>query len=104
MLSNHFDSMILGTIFNGQGSVIAVAGTHRTTLRKLVAAYVRGLSLRLGNWRALAFKRASAGITATRWCPTPAMAVCPSNSASRRQRHQRWMSGVVVDPGTVGVR
>jgi hypothetical protein len=97
MQSNHFDSMILGTIFHGQGSVIAVDGTHRTTLRKLVSASVRGLSLRLGNWRALALKRASAGMT-------PAMAVCPSNSASRCQRHQRWMSGVAVDPGTVGVR
>ena len=51
MHSNHFDSMILGTISNGQGSVIAVDGTHRTTLRKLVA-FVRGLSLRLGDWRA----------------------------------------------------
>ena len=95
---NHFDNMILGTICNGQGSVIAVDGTHRTTLRKLVATYVRGLSLRLGDWRALALKRAA------EWCATPAMAVCPSNSANRRQRHQRWMSGVVVDPGTVGVR
>src|SRR5262245_13417578 len=98
MHSNHFDSMILGTISIGQGSVIAVDGTHRTTLRKQIAAYLRGHSLRLGEWRALALKRAAG------WRATPAMAVCPSNSASRRQRHERWMSGVVVDPGTVGVR
>jgi hypothetical protein len=98
MRSNYFDSMILGTLSIGQGSEIAVDGTHRTTLRKLVAAYVRGLSLRLGEWRALAQKRAAG------WHATPAMAACPSNSASRRQRHERWMSGVVVDPGTVGIR
>jgi hypothetical protein len=98
MHSNHFDSMILGTFFQGQGSVIAVDGTHRTTLRKLVAAYVRGLSLRVGDWRALALKRAAA------WCATPSMAVCPSNSANRRQREQRWKSVVAATSGTVGVR
>jgi hypothetical protein len=96
MHSYHFDSMILGTISNGQGSVIAVDGTHRTTLRKLVA-FVRGLSLHLGDWRALALKRAHAEMA-------PAMAVCPSYSANRRQRNSRWMSAVVVDSGPVGVR
>jgi hypothetical protein len=96
MHSNHFDSMVLGTNLFGQGSVIAVDGTHRTTLRKLVA-FVRGLSLRLGDWRALVLKRAHAGIT-------PAVAVCPSYSANRRQRNSRWMSAVVVDSGPVGVR
>jgi hypothetical protein len=98
---NHFDNMILGTIANGQGSVIAVGGTHRTTLRKTVASFVRGLSLRLGDWRALALKRATA--------MSPAPAVCPSYSADRRQRQDRWMSAVVVDSnvddrGPVGVR
>lgn len=96
MHSNHFDSMILGTNAFGQGSMIAVGGTHRTTLRKLVASY-RGLSLRLGDWRALVLKRATAAMV-------PAVAVCPSNSANRRQREQRWMSAVVVDRGPVGVR
>jgi hypothetical protein len=98
MRSNHFDSMILGAISIGQGCTIAVDGAHRTTLRTLVAAFVRGLSLRLGDWRALALKRAAAATT-------PALAVCPSYSANRRQReNQRWMSAVVVDSGPAGVR
>jgi len=92
MQSNHFDSTILGAIINGQGFV--VVGTHRTTLRVLIAKFARSLSLRLGSWRAL--KRMPAGMT-------PALATCPCYTAGRQQRHQRWMSGVVVDPGTVGV-
>ena len=97
MHSNHFDSMILGTNSIGQGSMIAVGGTHRTSLRNLVASFVRGLSLRLGDWRALALKRATAAMS-------PALAVCPSYSANRRQRETRWMSAVVVDSAPVGVR
>jgi hypothetical protein len=95
MQSNYFDSTILGTINHGQA--IAVDGMHRATLREMAVKFARLLSLRLGAWRALAMKRALAGMT-------PATATCPSYSASRRQRDQRWMSGVVVDPGTVGVR
>lgn len=103
MHSNQFDNMILGTINNGQGFVGAVEGTHRAALRVLVAKFARRLSLRLGSWRALSIKR-TAG-----WRMTPVTAVamvaamCPSYSATRRQRDQRWMPGVVVDPGTVGV-
>jgi hypothetical protein len=97
MLSIIFDNMILGTISNGQGSLIAVDGTHRTTLRTTVESFVRGLSLRYDAWRALVLKRAAA------WCAMPAVAVCPSNSANRHQRDQRWMSAVVVDHGPVGV-
>jgi hypothetical protein len=92
MRSNHFDSTILGTIIHGQA--IAVEGTHRNSLRVLIAKLTRRLSLRLGAWRSLG--RTPAGLT-------PAMATCPSYSGSRFQRDQRWMSGVVVDPGTVGV-
>lgn len=104
MRSNHFDSTILGFHFNGQGSVNAVEATHRTTLRTLIAKFARRLSLR-GSWRSL--KRTLVG--SLPWGEiaimgmTPAMATCPSYRASRCQRHQRWMSGVVVDPGTVGV-
>jgi hypothetical protein len=102
MQSNIFGNMILGTIFNGQGSTNAVGRTHRSTLRSLVAFLVRGLALRLGKWQALAIKCWPAEAA-------PALAVCPSYSASRRQRHERWMSGVAVDSvavdcGTVGVR
>jgi len=96
MRINHFDSMILGTITNGQGSISAVEGTHRAALRILVAKYARRLSLCLGSWRALMLKRAAAATT-------PAMAMCPIDSGSRRQRDQRWLPGVVVDTGTVGV-
>jgi hypothetical protein len=97
MNSNHFDSMNLGITNIGQGIAIAVEGTHRSALRVLVAKFARRLALRLCGWRAFAIKSMpTAGMT-------PAMATCPSYSATRRQRHERWMSGVVVDPGTVGV-
>ena len=97
MRFNYFDNMILGTNHNGQGFVNAVERTHRAALRILVSKIARRLSWQLGSWRALAIKRmAAAGTTPT--------ATCPSYSGSRRQRHQRWLLGVVVDPGTVGVR
>ena len=92
MQSNHSGNTILGTINHGQA--IAVEGTHRAGLRVLIAKFTRRLSLRLGGWRAL--KRMPAAM--------PAIATCPSYSASRFQRDQRWVAGVVVDPGTVGVR
>jgi hypothetical protein len=95
MRFNHFDSTIHGTITNGQAITNAVEGTHRSTLRDLVLKFARRLSLRLGDWREL--KRTPAGMA-------PAMAMCPSYSASRWQRHQRSVSDVVVvDSGTVGV-
>jgi hypothetical protein len=103
MHSNQFDSSILGTINNGQGFVNAVDGTHRAALRVLVAKFARRLSLRLERWHALSMKRMAG------WRMTPGTtfhvvaATCPSYSATRRQRDQRWMPGVVVDPGTVGV-
>ena len=94
MRFNNFDSMILGTITNGQGFTNAVEGTHRSTLRDLVLKFARRLSLRLGGWR---------GLTRTPGM-APAMAMCPSYSGSRSQRHQRSVSDVVVvDSGTVGV-
>ena len=92
MRFNHFDSLILGAINHGQ--VNAVEGTHRPALRALFARIARCLSLCLGSWCAL--KRMPAGMT-------PATATCPSYSGRSRQRQERWMSGVVVDPGTVGV-
>ena len=104
MRSNHFVSMILGIQNIGQGIVNAVEGTHRSTLRSLFAKFARSLSLR-GSWRSL--KRTPAGSLAFGLTAigrmTPIAATCPSYSATGHQRHQRWMSGVVVDPGTVGV-
>ena len=98
MRFNHFDNMILGTNHNGQGFVNAVERTHRAALRILVSKIARRLSWQLGSWLALAIERMAAAGT------TSATATCPSYSASRRQRHQRWLPGVVCDPGTVGVR
>jgi len=99
MRFNSFDSTIFGFNMNGQGIVNAVERTHRMTLRTLITKFARRLSLR-GSWCVL--KRTLAGSLAIREM-TPAPATCPSYSATRCQRHQRWMSGVVVDPGTVGV-
>jgi hypothetical protein len=92
MQSNHFDIAILGTIHHGQA--IVASGTHRSALRVLFADFARRLSLRLGGWRALTRMPATM---------TPAPATCPSYSGIRSQRDKRWMPGVVVVPGTVGV-
>jgi hypothetical protein len=101
MQANYFDSMNLGINQFGQGSMNAVEGMHRAALRELIAKFARRLSLRLGAWRALSMKRMPAATA------TPIAAICPSYSASRRQRfqrHDRWVPGVVVvDAGTVGV-
>jgi hypothetical protein len=103
MQSNHFDNMNFGSNSFGQG-IVNVEAMHRMTLRTLITKFARRLSLR-GSWRSL--KRTLAGSLAIRMYAisemTPAPATCPSYSATRFQRHQRWMSGVVVDPGTVGV-
>jgi hypothetical protein len=89
----------LGANTLGQGSVIAVNGTGTASLRGLWAAYARGLFWGLGDAIALILKRKAIAGT----MPRPAM--CWTDcSTQRHQRHERWMSGVVVDPGTVGVR
>lgn len=105
MQSNYFGSMNFGFDTNGQGIQNAVERTHRTTLRGLVTRFARRLSLR-GSWRAI--KRTLAGSMASHVHEisplTLAPATCPAYLAGIRfQRDERWMSGVVVDPGTVGV-
>jgi hypothetical protein len=101
MRFNSFDSMNFGIQNIGQGITNAVERTHWATLRTLITGFARRLSLR-GSLRGL--KRTLAGSLAIEISEmTPAPATCPSYSATRCQRHQRWMSGVVVDPGTVGV-
>lgn len=97
MQTNIFDNMILGTFNNSQGIVNAVVGMHRAALRALVAKSARLHSLCLGSWHASFTKRAAG------WHATPIAATCPCYTGLRRQRDQRSMSGVVVDPGTVGV-
>ena len=91
---------------NGQGRVMNVEGTHRIMLRNLISIIARRLSLR-SSWRSLK-RTLTAGSLGHRIYAitemTPAPATCPAyTAATRGQRHQRWMSGVVVDPGTVGV-
>ena len=102
MRFNHFENMnTFGVQFNGQGSVMNVEATHRITLRNLISIIARRLSLR-SSWRSL--KRTLTAGSAAFGGMTPAFATCPAyTAATRGQRHERWMSGVVVDPGTVGV-
>ena len=101
MRFNHFESMnTFGFQFNGQGSVMNVEAKHRITLRSLISIIARRLSLR-SSWRSL--KRTLTAGSAAFGGMTPAPATCPAYTATRCQRHQRWMSGVVGDPGTVGV-
>ncbi len=96
MAANSNVNTILGTQSNGQGSVNAVRSWHGAALRA-IAIEIRGLFMCLGYWQALVLKRKPvATATALATCRTS----CPR---SRHQRHRRWMSGVVVDPGTVGV-
>lgn len=93
MAANLTNNTILGTITCGQANVIAAWDRLVAALR---AAKECGLFLSRGYWYALSLKRLPA---ATIVAPV----TCRPITDSRRQRHQRWMSGVVVDPGTVGV-
>lgn len=95
MAINHIISAILAAKSFGQGSVNAIRGWQAASLRGL-ATCERGLFMCLGYRLALASKRTPAATT-------PMSATCWTTSNRRHQRHQRWLSGVVVDPGTVGV-
>lgn len=103
MLFHYFNSMILGNSKHGQGIKNAVEAMHRETLRARISGYARRLSLR-GSWRSAGF--APAGLLAILGQRPLALATCPCSTATRRQRGDvaaATMSGVVVDPGTVGV-
>jgi hypothetical protein len=93
MAANLTNNTILGTIANGQANVIAAWDRLVAALR---AAKDCGLFLSRRYWYALSLKRMPAAAIA-------APATCRPIIDTRCQRHQRWMSGVVVDPGTVGV-
>ena len=97
MAINHNDNTILGTNFIGQGCVNAVRGWHSAAYLAARAWEACGLFVSRGFWYALGLKRKPAPAM------TPISATCCSTSMRRHQRDQRWMSGVVVDPGTVGV-
>ena len=96
MAINHNSSTILGSV-NAQGSVNAVRGWQASLLR-VASVEIRGLFMCLGDWCALIMKRTPATAYAV-----ATTATCRISSDRRHQRHQRWMSGVVVGPGTVGV-
>lgn len=90
-----FAANLFGNIANAVRGWQAVASRAASSLE---ASVLRGLSSASGYWYALSLKRMPA-------TATPISATCRTIiSDCRHQRHQRWMSGVVVvDPGTVGV-
>jgi len=96
MAANHIANTNFGTKLLGQGTVIAVRGWLASALRA-ISAEASGLFLSRGYRHALSLKRMPA---ATAFAPV----TCRTISDRRLQRHRRWMSGVVVDPGTVGAR
>ncbi len=98
MATNFIQNAITAANLIGKGFVNAVGGWQALALRAAVsiseAIESCGLSMARGYWFALSLKRMPA---------TATPATCRINDR-RHQRHQRWMSGVVVvDPGTVGV-
>jgi hypothetical protein len=91
-----FAAKLFGNIANAVRGWQAVASRAASSLE---ASVLRNLSSASGYWYALSLKRMPA-------TATPISATCRTIISDRRhQRHQRWMSGVVVvvDPGTVGV-
>jgi hypothetical protein len=94
MAALHTANSIFGNS-NGQGSATAVRGWRKAVLRA-IAIEISGIYSGLGSWLALGSKRMPAAAAAPATCRS-------IDSTRRHQRHQRWMSGVVVDPGTVGV-
>jgi hypothetical protein len=101
MAINHIQNAIPAANSIGQGCVNVASGWRASASRAL-AKFERGLLLCLGYRLALSLKRKPAAAMTPATSPAD-MATCWNNSNRRHQRHQRWMSGVVVDPGTVGV-
>ena len=97
MALNHIQNTNTAANTIGKGSVNVAGGWQAVALRAasaLEAIASRGVFMASGYWHALSLKRMPAAMTP---------ATCRI-SDRRHQRHQRWMSGVVVvDPGTVGV-
>jgi hypothetical protein len=96
MAINHIQNTITAANTIGKGSVNVVRGWQATALRAasaLEALVSRGLFMASGYRFALSLKR----------MPATATPVTCRESDRRHQRHECWMSGGVVDPGTVGV-
>jgi hypothetical protein len=104
MAINHIQNAFSAANSLGKGIVNAAGGWQATASRaasSLEAFVERGLLMASGYRYALSLKRKPTAMTPA---TIPAdMATCWSITDRRHQRHQRWMSGVVVDPGTVGV-
>jgi hypothetical protein len=100
MAINHIQNAFFAANSFGKGNANVAGGWQAVASRAasaLEAFALRGLSIASGHWYALSLKRMPAAMT-------PIAATCWTISNRRHQRHQRWMSGVVVvDPGTVGV-
>jgi hypothetical protein len=99
MAINHKQNANSAANLIGQGIRSAVCGCQALALRaaSVVEAVASGLFLPSGYWHALSLKRMPGSMT-------PATVTCRPITDRRHQRHQRWLSGVVVvDPGTVGV-
>jgi hypothetical protein len=100
MAINHIQNAITAANSIGKGIVNVVRGCLAASL--CAASFAEaiessGLFMSRGYWWALSLKRTPATMT-------PMPATCRAIADRRHQRHQRWMSGVVVvDPGTVGV-
>ncbi len=96
MASNFIQNAITAANLIGKGIVNVAGGWQSLASRAASTAEAlvsRGLFVSRGYWYALSLKRMPATMTP---------ATCRIDR--RHQRHQRWMSGVVVvDPGTVGV-
>ena len=105
MASNFIQNAITAANSIGKGIVNAAGGWQSLASRAASTAEAivsRGLFIASGYWQALSLKRMPAAMTPA---TIPAdMATCWTISNRRHQRHERWMSGVVVvDPGKVGV-
>ncbi len=100
MASNFIQNAITAANLIGKGIVNVAGGWQALALRAASTAEAlvsRGLFIASVYWYALSLKRMPAAMT-------PIAATCRTISDRRHQRHERWMSGVVVvDPGTVGV-
>jgi hypothetical protein len=100
MAINHIQNAFIAANSFGQGIANVACGWKAVASRAasaLEAFALRGLSIASGPEYALSLKRMPATATPTATCWS-------ISDRCRHQRHQRWMSGVVVvGPGTVGV-
>jgi hypothetical protein len=103
MQSNYFNRLSLGAFFQGQGSQNAVELASRAAVRALATTLASKLSRGVSLWHGLLHFEAWHALVLKRMPAAAMPAMCSIISNRRRQRDTRWLSGVVVTPGTVGV-